>query len=757
MNDMITSNISEEDKLKAAYALNLCTVSVSQIIDYNDLNVLEQEYEAILNNLNLEQIPKDEALLHILKQLLDTITYFRIQEGDRKLIDKEYQQKMKNAIWSAVPNLGLIVAGGNPVTMAISLASQVGIGYMNYRKAKCENESEYERQLWQLQRSAMEQFNGLRRELFDTAWRLAGTYNFPDEYRLTERQIKQYDDILMDMNVLRRYDRLDSIKDSFIAYPPFWYQFGNTANEISRDETLELSDDTRGFYRDKAKSFFEQYWKVNNNALLREDLTSSACALEYVDLLLEDKADVDVIDSYLEKAVKFSGKACDVMQMCAITYLRVGQSNLAAPILRYLVNEDYNISINAQILSGIYVHQGISGDTTAKALYETLTGRVPNRAYLIPWPTDNARLWDDFITAQRELLTQKYRNMLDTLKEMYVIKLNRILPTPKPFDEYPDSFFTETQRDNRIDQMRNVFAMRDKKEEYLSVLSQNTFSFTYIDIFNQLFESIGSLESIGDFPSLLDAASEKVESISPRLNELQSRIQKREFTMDDYVEIQDYTSEGFISFIFSKAADQIAGSIETMSDMADFSREESRLAEFCKNNDLPDPDYLLMGGGNRNQLTTTTRTFFNYSILGEDAEIKAKKRDKYNRMRDVIMKNIKDCLVSKNNIRVIMSDDKEFQTYFDKKDRATKQHRPDTIGILDDTGRFSNIDLMFTTVGIAIIVRDSLERHVTYESVEKIEDGDGLRIGVRTYKNKNVDINKLYEAIKELNSIVVER
>ncbi len=64
---------------------------------------------------------------------------------------------------------------------------------------------------------------------------------------------------------------------------------------------------------------------------------------------------------------------------------------------------------------------------------------------------------------------------------------------------------------------------------------------------------------------------------------------------------------------------------------------------------------------------------------------------------------------------------------------------------------------MFTTVGIAIIVRDSLERHVTYESVEKIEDGDGLRIGVRTYKNKNVDINKLYEAIKELNSIVVER
>ena len=54
-----------KEQLKAAYALNLCTVSVSQIIDYNDVNIMEQEYESILNNLNLEQMPKDEALLSI--------------------------------------------------------------------------------------------------------------------------------------------------------------------------------------------------------------------------------------------------------------------------------------------------------------------------------------------------------------------------------------------------------------------------------------------------------------------------------------------------------------------------------------------------------------------------------------------------------------------------------------------------------------------------------------------------------------------
>lgn len=59
-----------KEQQRAAYALNMCTVSVSQIVDYNDEYILEQEYEAILNNLNLEQIPKDEALLNILVKFM---------------------------------------------------------------------------------------------------------------------------------------------------------------------------------------------------------------------------------------------------------------------------------------------------------------------------------------------------------------------------------------------------------------------------------------------------------------------------------------------------------------------------------------------------------------------------------------------------------------------------------------------------------------------------------------------------------------
>ena len=47
----------ENEKVKTAFALNLCTVSISQIIEYNDIVILEQEYDTILNNLNIEKMP----------------------------------------------------------------------------------------------------------------------------------------------------------------------------------------------------------------------------------------------------------------------------------------------------------------------------------------------------------------------------------------------------------------------------------------------------------------------------------------------------------------------------------------------------------------------------------------------------------------------------------------------------------------------------------------------------------------------------
>ena len=279
--------LSEDEKRKVAYALNLCTVSVSQIIDYNDIYILEQEYDAILNNLNLQTFIKDEALLNVLKQILDTITFFKIQEGDKKFIEKEYQHKMKNAIWSAVPNLSIIFAGGNPITMAVTAAAQIGIGYMNYRRNKSQYALEKEKQEWELQRSAIEQFNGLRRELFETAWRLSDAYDFDDKYRITEKQISRYNKILLDPDPLRRYEKLDVISDTFMAFPPFWYYKANAAKDIYRSDEYRNTEIGLSF-KDKALEAYREYDKIYVK-FMREDVIAASCALEHISLLDPNK------------------------------------------------------------------------------------------------------------------------------------------------------------------------------------------------------------------------------------------------------------------------------------------------------------------------------------------------------------------------------------------------------------------------------------------------------------------------------------
>lgn len=411
-----------ENKRRAAYALNLCTVSISQIIDYEDLIVLEQEYEAILNNLNLEAMPKDEPLLLIIKQILDVITFFRIDKVERAFIEEEYNKQVRNAIWSAVPNFGMLIAGGNLMTAGVAIATQVGMGYMNYRNNRNKYKGARDHKLWQLQKAAIEQFNGLRRELFDTAWRLADKYEFPDKYRLTERQITNYNEILQDSNIIRRYERLDAIKEYFEAYPPFWYYLGSVANKIYR----ERKDLDSHYYKERAISAFEKYWKVNAQGLLREDQVAAGCALEYIDILMDpmrELTETDRIEALIRQAIAYSGRANDVLQCCAFYNLRINKYEEAAKLYKYLVNESYNTLFNAQILSSLYVRLN---DQFGYTLLEELVD--DNCKYLYPFKNGNSKLADKkFTETLFDNLKKRYIYFFDQLNNRYQFEFKGIL------------------------------------------------------------------------------------------------------------------------------------------------------------------------------------------------------------------------------------------------------------------------------------------------------------------------------------------
>ena len=742
--------ITNDDKLKAAYALNLCTVSVSQIVDYNDINILEQEYEAILNNLNLEHMPHDEALLYIFKQLMDTITFFRIREGDKKMLEMKYRQKMKNAIWDAVPNFGLFVAGVDPITIAISLASQVGIGYMNYRKNKAANNLEHQEQQWQLQKTAMEQFNGLRRELFDTAWRLADAYGFSDEMRLTERQIKHYDDILMDGNVLRRYDRLDSIKQNFTAYPPFWYFMGNTANEIARDKNLQISEDTRTTYRDYAKHHFSKYWETNRYPLLREDQLASACALEYADLLLEDGADSNQIIDLIDNAVKYSGDAWDVLQLCAIGYIKAKEQEKAIPFLRILVNEKYNASLNAQLLSGIYVGQYTrEGSRFARTQYEILTHRISNPMNLIPWPEEGVDSQAEFNANQRNILVRRFRKLIESIRDKYTIKFNRILPGPNPYEDYADSFFTEVNLGKRIEKMERVFNISAEKQSYINEMMGNAFSFRYVDIYNELLEDINSLKLVKDMDTVASICMSTIEADAERLVIIQQRMQNGEFTIDNYRELQDILSDKTREGLFENVQIQLDNAVEEMGEMSDFAVTTSRISDYCASNGIEWPE--LQPESVSNSEIVSSKSYIGYEILG--AELGSGAFTRTDVIRTIIDTSVREAIINNNKVSLLMKGDSEFDKYFKRTSQdVMNSYKSDTLAVLDDHAAFVETDILFTATGFVCVTMGSVVAMNSYDKVKF--DGEELDFSGLKYTNKSINLEKLYSAIVELNHTV---
>ncbi len=698
---------SADEKLKAAYALNICTVSVSQIIDYNDIYFLEREYDTILNNLNLEEMPKDEALLDILKQLLDVITFFRIQEGDRALMEREYTQKMKNAIWSSVPNLTVVLATGNPVAMAVSLASQVGIGYMNYRKEKANIALEKERAEWELQRSAMEQFNGLRRELFDTAWRLADEYEFPDEYRITERQIKQFNNILLDPNDLRRYERLSYIEDKFKAYPPFWYYLGNAANGVSQSQDIDSA--TRNDYRARAQNLFSHFLNLTKHNLFREDQLVAECALEYVDLIDDKTKQLELI----QLAIKSAGNAFDVLQLCAMAYLKIGETSAACNILRMLVNESYNEQINSQILSSIYVHTFISGQRNTKNEYETLYDRVENKNWIFPMPDNDIpkdQLQDRFISKQREILIRSYA---DTVKQFIEI------------------------HQRKLQLMHTV---------------EGDVSEQFIEMIQTLCESVGELVGEQNKISFSETLRQQITNNSGTIKCMITSDEPR------LKGANMITFEKLATEAFEQLATNIKGFVNSLNSMVDISITETKLHGFCRKNGI-----YLNGSCNIASIAAYNRSL-EQLIFGDDFSRKIEINNKARNLIDILKddKFSTETLVtnSKAKLTFIKHGCADFDAYLQRNkkriERIKNWHSSvvpsnnSIVAILNDRS-ISDSDLIFTTEGV-VNSRISFTNAAQYKYIFPGNKGE-VMIEIHPYRDKNLDMNLLWKMIDEFGSV----
>ena len=365
---------------------------------------------------------------------------------------------------------------------------------------------------------------------------ISDSYKFDDKYRLTESQISQYNSILMDSIPLRKYERLDSIKDNFEAYPPFWYYFANAAmdvvnvykNETAFDDNISAINK----YTQLAEQNYQKYLDKDID-LLRNNYIRSACDLEYAALLFdslsrieenEQKLRLCKINDLIDDAIKHCGSKLDILQIASIYYLKLNKTGEASKHLRKLVIENYNTKTNSQLLSFIYLQETIFDSKkfiTNTLKYKELV-QFTDRTSLIPWVDSEKELTKDhlrninelFLYKQKKQLYSYFEAIVNTIFHKEIISYNKELYNRHNMVDVDDAFFEDTidARKERDEEYKKLYSREDEWKRFISELSGNTIRISLDEHINRLLRKLNKLTQVAfnlDLESKIDPMSIK--------------------------------------------------------------------------------------------------------------------------------------------------------------------------------------------------------------------------------------------------------
>jgi len=339
------------DPIQTALALNYCQMSICRMIAYNDRVVLDQEYDNIINNINLTKI-EDREIVDLLGTLMDTLTQYKLEAGDRKWLEKAYEKEVEQAVYGAFSNSAgmLTSAAANLATgrydRAVGDLSRVGLQYFNYKKLLEQSKDQLEQAKWELEKNVIEWLNYQRKEMLSVSWELLKRYRIPDEWRLTEKQINKYIAILKDDQVKRRLRKLARVKPEFQAYPPFWYYYGKAAQDSS--------------HRDLALECYAKYEKTWKGIFRSDPFYTSTCMNRIA--LLDPEKDRDEALRNLKIITKQSKDDGNINLFSALTYLSLKEYQKAKQFLRMNIDNEYQISLNERLMGEVHLQTNSGGD-----------------------------------------------------------------------------------------------------------------------------------------------------------------------------------------------------------------------------------------------------------------------------------------------------------------------------------------------------------------------------------------------------------
>jgi hypothetical protein len=263
-------------------ALNTAIVSIHRIITTEDRIILDQEYRNIINNLKIGNIEDDYELKSLFQELMDVISRKTLRKEELERFQRKYDSREKNLLVNSLTNIRAY--GGNAWSFLGSLVTSGISAYFGYQNSKNELLEGLDDEFWALHKDDVEDINDLQKRLLDSSWSLLRQYKLPDEYRLTQANMTDFDKAVQETDSEKSVRMFRALEPHFKVYPPFWYFYGKAAFQ---NGDIELAR--------KCFTEFENVWRP----VLRQDPYRLEVAKYRVMDLSDNKAPNDEIIAQL--------------------------------------------------------------------------------------------------------------------------------------------------------------------------------------------------------------------------------------------------------------------------------------------------------------------------------------------------------------------------------------------------------------------------------------------------------------------------
>lgn len=488
---------------------------------------------------------------------------------------------------------------------------------------------------------------------------------------------------------------------------------------------------------------------MNDFNILREDHLTASFALEFIDLLLlENKPDEQRINKLLSTAIDKSENEFDLLQLCAITSLRIGNRVIAKKLLKQLVNEDYNKIVNAQLLSCIYVQERNYPE------YEVLGMRVADR-YLFPMPSKDENnvneLKERFEMSQRKLLKEKFRYTLKTALSFYSQRMNRKISVFDLNEEYEEDFFADNERGRRLrhSKAEKVLTDETRRNYYLDRLRTISLPVAYTDAADDMLQKILSVSMFNSENLRKKAIETTVDSLrkhKDQINSCQDKVKTDAFTIREYDVLQSIGISVLLRDTMDVLYRSVCATIDSVSGTGLMSLD-GNLFKLCDMLNISMPE-IETGNAGLTREKADDIPHLSVNLFGSEAYIAHKETELLAEMADYVKKLLGSIRVS-DKVILLYRDclDMSFDNYFNNSvfDEYPTLYA-NSIAVMQHFN--DKYDFIFAVDGIVYMYRWQVMKKVPYEEISLQKDE--LNLWGTKIKSSDVDLNGLFGVIRNI-------